>query len=361
MATISLCMIVKNEETVLARCLDSVQHLADEIIIVDTGSDDSTREIASRYTNKIYSYPWAFDFAAARDFSFSKATQKYIFWMDADDVFEVSHMEDFLFWKECDFQNADMIFLPYHIASDESGNPLVSCDRERIVRNHAGFSWEGCVHEVLTHPNQSNLAQLRLNIPIIHCSAKTSYSDRNLLIYEKQIQSSKTLTLRDTFYYGRELFYHEKWEEAIHHLTVFLQSSGGWKENKIEACRILAQCFQHTSSFESALAALFYSFSYDTPRAEVCCDIGEAFLQKQQYQQAIFWYRMALTRPKDETSGAFILHDCYDYLPCMQLCVCYDRLGNLEKAELYNKKAGLYHPDSAAYLQNLEYFQSLRK
>lgn len=58
MATISLCMIVKNEETVLARCLDSVQHLADEIIIVDTGSDDSTQEIASRYTNKIYSYPW---------------------------------------------------------------------------------------------------------------------------------------------------------------------------------------------------------------------------------------------------------------------------------------------------------------
>ena len=169
---------------------------------------------------------------------------------------QVSHMEDFLFWKECDFQNADMIFLPYHIASDESGNPLVSCDRERIVRNHAGFSWEGCVHEVLTHPNQSNLAQLRLNIPIIHCSAKTSYSDRNLLIYEKQIQSSKTLTLRDTFYYGRELFYHEKWEEAIHHLTVFLQSSGGWKENKIEACRILDVYKRQSGSFTSARACI---------------------------------------------------------------------------------------------------------
>ena len=150
------------------RCLDSVPALA-MIIIVDTGSDDSTREIAARYTNKIYSYPWAFDLQL-HDFRFSKATQKYIFWMDADDVFEVSHMERLPFWKECDFQNADMIFLPYHIASDESGNPLVSCDRERIVRNHAGFSWEGCVHEVLTHPNQSNLAQLRLNIPIIHCS-----------------------------------------------------------------------------------------------------------------------------------------------------------------------------------------------
>ena len=96
----------------------------------------------------------------------------------------------------------------------------------------------------------------------------------------------------------------------------------------------------------------------DTPRAEVCCDIGELFLQQEQYQQAIFWYRMALTCSKDETSGAFILHDCYDYLPCIQMCVCYDRLGDREKAEYYNKKAGLYHPDAPAYLQNLEYFQS---
>ena len=56
MITISLCMIVKNESEVLARCLDSVRDAVDEIIIVDTGSDDNTREIARRYTSHVYDF-----------------------------------------------------------------------------------------------------------------------------------------------------------------------------------------------------------------------------------------------------------------------------------------------------------------
>ena len=64
--SIGLCMIVKNEEEVLARCLDSAKDVADEIVIVDTGSDDATIDIAKKYTDKVYSYRWNFDFAAAR-------------------------------------------------------------------------------------------------------------------------------------------------------------------------------------------------------------------------------------------------------------------------------------------------------
>lgn len=67
MPTISLCMIVKNEEAHIARCLDSVAGLVEEIIIVDTGSADRTMEIASGYTSKVYSHSWKDDFADARD------------------------------------------------------------------------------------------------------------------------------------------------------------------------------------------------------------------------------------------------------------------------------------------------------
>ena len=76
MITISLCMIVKNEEKVLARCLDSIADLMDEIIIVDTGSSDNTKEIAKKYTDKIYDFAWIDDFSAARNYSFSKATKR---------------------------------------------------------------------------------------------------------------------------------------------------------------------------------------------------------------------------------------------------------------------------------------------
>ena len=79
-------MIVKNEEKVLARCLESVKDIVDEIIIVDTGSNDKTKEIAYRYTQNVYDFEWAQDFSAARNYSFSKATKDYQMWLDADDI-----------------------------------------------------------------------------------------------------------------------------------------------------------------------------------------------------------------------------------------------------------------------------------
>ena len=73
MVTVSLCMIVKNEEDVLARCLRSAMDVVDEIVIVDTGSTDRTREIAGRFTSRVYDFTWIDDFAAARNYAFSLA------------------------------------------------------------------------------------------------------------------------------------------------------------------------------------------------------------------------------------------------------------------------------------------------
>lgn len=83
--TISLCMIVKNEEPCLGRCLDSVKGHVDEIIIVDTGSTDKTVEIAESYGAKIYHHPWENDFSKHRNQSLSYATGDWIFQLDADE------------------------------------------------------------------------------------------------------------------------------------------------------------------------------------------------------------------------------------------------------------------------------------
>ena len=76
MTTVSLCMIVRNEEKVLARCLDSVRGIADEICITDTGSTDKTREIARKY-GTVQAFPWCDDFSAARNFSCAQARMDY--------------------------------------------------------------------------------------------------------------------------------------------------------------------------------------------------------------------------------------------------------------------------------------------
>ena len=100
MITISLCMIVKNEEDTLGRCLDSIKGLIDEVVIVDTGSTDRTKDIAKEYTDKIFDFEWIDDFSAARNYSFSKATMDYILWLDADDIFMEIDLEKLKELKE---------------------------------------------------------------------------------------------------------------------------------------------------------------------------------------------------------------------------------------------------------------------
>ncbi|MBW2130791.1 MAG: glycosyltransferase family 2 protein, partial [Deltaproteobacteria bacterium] len=82
---VSLCMIVKNEETTLPRCLESVRGAVDEMIIVDTGSTDSTREIARRYGAEVFSTQWKNDFSFHRNQSIARAKGRWILQLDADE------------------------------------------------------------------------------------------------------------------------------------------------------------------------------------------------------------------------------------------------------------------------------------
>ncbi|WP_448382092.1 tetratricopeptide repeat protein [Desulfosoma sp.] len=84
-ASLSVCMIVKNEAANIGDVLESVRPFADEIVVVDTGSTDETVHLAKRYTPYVYTYPWHDDFAAARNFSLDKAHGAYCLWLDADD------------------------------------------------------------------------------------------------------------------------------------------------------------------------------------------------------------------------------------------------------------------------------------
>ena len=88
MLPVSVCMIVKNEEKKLSRCLESVKPYGFEIVIVDTGSQDKTCEVASHFTDKIFHFAWCDDFSAARNYSLEMASNDWILMLDADEVIE---------------------------------------------------------------------------------------------------------------------------------------------------------------------------------------------------------------------------------------------------------------------------------
>ena len=355
MITLSLCMIVKDEEAVIGRCLGSVTGLFDEIIVVDTGSTDATKEIVATFGCKQYNFTWVDDFAAARNFSFSHATSQYIMWLDADDVLLEQDLQKFMEIKKTLDPSVDVVMAKYNTAFDENGQPTFSYNRERIVRNTPAYRWVGAVHEVIAPIGKI----LYTDASVTHVKLSAPDPQRNLRIFEAMIARGEVLDPRLQYYYARELRTHKHYNEAIAVLTTFLNDGRGWIENNIAACMDLHSCYIATNARALGLQALLRSFVYDTPRAEVCCALGEHFIQEAAYTQAIYWYLAAAAQEPNEQSSAFIQRDCYNFVPYLKLCVCYDKIGNAQQAVLYHNKAKMVRPTHPSVVYNEEYFKNI--
>lgn len=356
MTSISVCMIVKNEEKNLPIILENVKLFADEIVVVDTGSSDDTKKIAEKYTNKIYDFEWCDDFAKARNYSFSKASCDYMMWLDADDFILPESIEKINKMKKKNKLTADVYMCKYIASFDENFNPLFSYYRERILKRDKNFVWHDPVHEVIIPRGKIEY----LDISIYHNKKDKPASDRNLKIYQKLVNQNVVLTPRQRFYYARELMYNDFLDEAIKQFSNFIIDKNGWIENKIEACLNLARCYAAKNENEHALTSLFGSFAMAQPRGEILCEIGNIFLRMDKIDDAIFWYKLARQIKPNLKSGAFVVKDCYDFLPCLQLCVCYYKKNDLKQSKIYHELAKKIHPMDRSVLHNEEFFNSLK-
>lgn len=354
--TISLCMIVKNEEDVIERCLSSAKDVIDEIIIVDTGSTDSTKSIAQKYTDKVYDFKWCDDFSKARNFSFSKATMDYCMWLDADDIIDKEQIEKIKELKKNN-SDADVYMVKYATGFDENDNVTFLYYRERIVRRCELAVWNGRVHEAIAPFGKIEYT----DIVIKHRKNCDVYSDRNLKIYEDMERKGERFSPREHYYYGRELFYHKEYERAINQFEKLTVNKDGWIENVVDSFKMIAFCYKNLGDRRKCIESLFEGNSVDTPRADICCHIGEYFLENDRLEQAVFWFKNALNCQRNDSACGFVEVDFFDYIPYLQLCVCLDRMGRTKEAYYYNKKAGEIKGNSDAVNFNNRYFQSKLK
>lgn len=353
MITVSLCMIVKNEEDTIGRCLKSVAELMDEIIIVDTGSTDRTKEIVKEFTDHIYDFQWIDDFAAARNTAFSHATKEYILWLDADDMLKEADQKKFSHLKKTLDPSVDSVTMNYHLAFDEFGNVTTSLKRNRLVKREKNFIWIGAVHEYLEVWGNIYHSDIAVTHGSIHHD-----SDRNLRIYENRLTRGEEFSPRDLYYFANELKDHQMYERAIEYYEKFLDTGKGWIEDNIGACGKIADCYHSLGNTHQELLAAFRSFEFDTPRAEFCCRLGFHFLQIKNIPTAIFWYKLA-TQLECPDSMAIANLTCSTWLPHLQLCLCYDSLGKYELANKHNEIALSYRPKDPRMLHNQKYFEKI--
>ena len=346
---ISVCMIVKDEEEVLARCLDGVSRFADEIVIVDTGSTDRTVDIARQYTPNVFFFAWKDDFAVARNFSVSKTTGEYCMWLDADDTIEEIEAEKILRLKETT-SPADTYMFLYR-----SGDIVYY--RERLMKRDERLIFQGRVHEAVSPFGRVEYT----DITVRHGKKPQAYSTRNLDIYRKMQAEGETFSPRDEFYFGRELYYHREFSSAEKRLRAVAENKDAWVENRLSALSCLAECYLAQGEREKAKQTLLQSLLLSSPRAEILSRLAFLYTEEENWAQAAFWYKACLNCRKEPQNGGFCAEDCYGYIPLMQLCLCSSRLGDDAAAEKYNLLAGKIKPDDPAYRYNLAYFASLKK
>jgi tetratricopeptide (TPR) repeat protein len=147
---LSLCMIVRDEEQMLPRCLAAVAPAVDEIVIVDTGSIDSTVEIAKSFGARVIDFPWTGSFSEARNVSFEAATGDWIMYLDAD---EILVQEDVAALRALTCQTWREVFFVVetsYLGELGSGAAMVNV-APRIFRNRPEYRFEGRLHEQIFH------------------------------------------------------------------------------------------------------------------------------------------------------------------------------------------------------------------
>ena len=351
MKELSLCMIVKNEEKVIGRCLDSISDIVDEIIIVDTGSTDKTKSIVSQYTDKIYDFEWVNDFAKARNYSFSKATKEYVFWLDADDVVLEEDRKKLIKLKEGMDGTVDVYTMIYNYSQDENGMPLIIQRRERIVKRENNYQWLSPIHEVIVP--SGNIVDT--DIVITHEKHEIKDVNRNLKIFEEMIKNHVKFDDRQEYCYAKELYFLQHIPEAIEQynkfISKYIKEYDKRKDLLYSALIELSDCYKRTGDEEKEWETLLLILKNQIPQKDCLNRIADIFFIKKKWEEAIFWYKKAL-EIEDTADSSYS-----NYYSNICIGVCYYWIGDIKKAYEYNEKAGETNKNDETYLKNKEIYQ----
>ena len=320
--TLSAAMIVRDGGELFRQCLISIRPWLDDLVVVDTGSLDDSREIAKSFDARLFEFKWIDHFAAARNESFKHVKTTHALWVDSDDVIlggenlrpliEEMELSPLILGAWC----------PYEYAFDEYGNVSTLHRRERVVRMDAGWAWKYRIHEVL-QPQRKGLWLKRDNIVWRHQRPPTPQTERNLRLLLVE-HSENPEDLRTIYNIGHQYFTAKDWPKAADWLERFYLDERGLLVERWQAICFASRAARQMQDLDKALTLAMMAVSLAPWWADGYLQVAEAYHAMEEWERAIHWAHLArqhqdepvpepaFTCPIEEKAQvACILNRCY--------------------------------------------------
>ena len=321
MASLSLCMITKDEEQFLSRCLDSVKDIVDEIIIVDTGSKDKTKEIAKGFGAKIIESGWKDDFSAARNESLKHATKDWILVLDADEVISEKDLKRINgLTEDADVDGYKLIQRNYYGKAKRADDyeeskgfaGFIASPLVRLFRNNKGYEFRNVIHEVIEDSiREKNGKIVVVDILIHHLAAlksKDFSSEKDKKYYElekKQIRLTPD-NPKPHYELGRMHLHKKEFKEAIEYFEKAFELLQGYQE-KLAIHQLvypdLGEAYIGLREFEKAKPVLKKAVGINRKDKNAHFYLGLAYDEEGDLDKAIGHYEEAIkNNPKAENA-----------------------------------------------------------
>lgn len=342
MHPISVCIIAKNEESRIEQCLASVKPCGFEIVVVDTGSTDRTKEIAAKYADKVLDFAWCDDFSAARNFSLREASNNWIFMIDCDETIKEIDVEELNYFRKHLSESVGSVSRE-NLVTENGVLTLNNIDYTERFFNKKLYHYTGIIHEQLTPIRGTEIPNLLLHATLLHTGYDMTLEEqeakyrRNFTLLEKQAamdpenpylyyQLGKTCEILEDF--PRACTYYDKGLEfdvdpELAYVQAMVVSYGN--------------ALLRSGQAETALGfeGIYDEFSSVTDFVYL---MGNIYNDNGMPEQALEQYQKALQMPPGRQNGA------NSFLPFYQSGMIFEALGNLETAAALYRKCGDFAP-----------------
>ncbi|WP_392486353.1 glycosyltransferase [Haloimpatiens sp. FM7315] len=340
---LSLCMIVKDEKENLEGCLSKIASFVDEIVIVDTGSKDCTKDIAKKYTNKIYDFNWCNDFSKARNYSIEKASNDWVLVLDADEYieeFNKSAIEDSI---KKDFNNTKVGRIKRINVIEDSNGDKKYIEYVNRLFNKKYFHYEGMIHEQIVSLQDKTYDTFKLRITANHIGytkevlSRTNKLKRNIDMLREAIRENP----KDPYLYfqlGKSYFMKK---DYIKSACNFEKALSFKLDFRLEYVSDLVESYGYSlinsNDFSKALTLEKFRELYAN-QPDFHFLLGLIYMNNAKFTEAVESFLKCTEFTEGKVEGIT------SFLPNYNIGVIFDILGYKEEAFGFYKKCGDYKP-----------------